>query len=83
MPAGDGPDYRGKREISGFFTDFLASLPAGALDRFTLRSLRVAGDVALITWAVGDDIPLGTDTFVVAGGKLVAQTFALSAAPAQ
>lgn len=29
--------YRGRGEIHGFFTDFLASLPPGALDRFTLR----------------------------------------------
>ncbi|HEY6747276.1 MAG TPA: nuclear transport factor 2 family protein [Mycobacteriales bacterium] len=73
--------YRGKEEISRFFTGFLAALPAGALDRFTLRSLRVDGNVACITWSVGTDIPLGTDTFVVAGGKLVSQTFAMYAGP--
>lgn len=39
----------------------------------------MAGNVAFITWDVGDDIPLGTDTFVVADGKLVSQTFALYA----
>lgn len=71
--------HRGKREIQGFFTAFLAALPPGALDRFTLTSLRVAGNVAYITWRVGDDIPLGTDTFVVENGKLVSQTFAMYA----
>lgn len=75
--------YRGKEEISGFFTGFLAALPAGALDRFALRSLRVDGNVAYITWSVGTDIPLGTDTFVVADGKLVSQTFAMYAVPAR
>jgi ketosteroid isomerase-like protein len=68
--------YRGKQEIGRFFEDFLASLPAGAIARFTLRSLRVDGDVAYITWRVDGDIPLGTDTFVVRSGKIVTQTFA-------
>ncbi|HST64016.1 MAG TPA: nuclear transport factor 2 family protein [Mycobacteriales bacterium] len=74
--------HRGKQEIAGFFTAFLAALPVGALDRFTLRSLRVDGKVAYITWSVGADIPLGTDTFVVEHGKLVWQTFAMYAPPA-
>lgn len=71
--------YRGRPEIRAFFTDFLAALPAGALDRFALTSLRVAGNVAYITWSVGTDIPLGTDTFVVEDGRLVSQTFAMYA----
>jgi ketosteroid isomerase-like protein len=74
--------YRGKQEIYGFFTDFIDSLPAGAIEHFTLRSLRVDGDIAYITWCVGSDIPLGTDTFVVDGGKIVSQTFAMYAAAA-
>jgi hypothetical protein len=72
--------HRGKREINGFFVAFLASLPPGAIDHFTLRSMQVERNVALITWSVGDDIPLGTDTFVVNHGKIVSQTFAMCAA---
>ena len=75
--------YRGKPEIHGFFRDFIASLPADAIDRFTLTSLRVARNVAYITWCVGDDIPLGTDTFVVNNGKIVSQTFAMYAVAAR
>ncbi len=75
--------YRGKQEIHGFFTDFIAALPASAIDRFTLTSLQVAGNVAYITWSVGDDIPLGTDTFVVNNGKIVSQTFAMYAVAAR
>jgi ketosteroid isomerase-like protein len=75
--------YRGKQEIHGFFTGFIDALPAGGIDNFTLRSLRVDGDVAYITWSVGGDIPLGTDTFVVNNGKIVSQTFAMYAVPAQ
>jgi hypothetical protein len=74
--------YRGQNEIQGFFTGFLAALPAGAIDRFTLRSLLVDRNIAYITWCVGSDIPLGTDTFVVDNGKIVAQTFAMYAAAA-
>jgi ketosteroid isomerase-like protein len=74
--------YRGKNEIRGFFTDFIAALPARAIDRFTLRSLLVDRNIAYITWCVGSDIPLGTDTFVVDNGKIVSQTFAMYAVPA-
>lgn len=75
--------YQGKQEIHGFFTDFIDALPVGGIDNFSLRSLRVDGDVAYITWNVGTDIPLGTDTFVVNNGKIVSQTFAMYAVPAQ
>ena len=74
---GEDRVYRGKGEIAQFFAGFLGSLPAGALQRFSLRSLRVDGDLAFITWDVGRDIPLGTDTFVVRGGRIVSQTFAM------
>ncbi len=72
--------YHGKQEIQGFFTDFIGALPAGAIDRFALRSMQVDGTIAYITWSVGDDIPLGTDTFVVDDGRIVAQSFAMHAA---
>jgi ketosteroid isomerase-like protein len=74
--------HHGKQEIHRFFENFVKSLPAGAIDRFSLRSLRVDGNVAYITWSVGRDIPLGTDTFVVENGKIVSQTFAMYAVPA-
>lgn len=78
----EGRTYHGRREISDFFEDFMASLPPQAIDRFSLRSLHVAGNVAYITWSAGDEIPLGTDTFVVCNGKIVSQTFAMYATTA-
>ncbi len=75
--------YRGKCEIQDFFEQFMAALPPQAIGRFALRSLRVAGEVAHITWSVGRELPLGTDTFVVRAGKIVSQTFAMYSAPAQ
>ena len=74
--------YRGPSEIGGFFSAFIAALPPHAIDRFALRALRVEGEVAFITWNVGHELPLGTDTFVVRGGRIVAQTFAMHAAQA-
>ena len=71
--------YEGKQEIGAFFTDFIASLPAGTIERFSLRSLRVDGNIAYITWSAGEGIPLGTDTFIVRDGKIVSQTFAMFA----
>jgi ketosteroid isomerase-like protein len=74
--------YQGKQEIGGFFIDFIGSLPPGAYDIFDLRSLRVDGNIVYITWSIGRDVPLGTDTFVVDNGKIVSQTFAMYAVPA-
>ncbi len=75
--------YQGKQEIRNFFVEFMASLPAGAIERFSLRALRVDGNMAYITWNIGDDVPLGTDTFLVQDGKIVSQTFAMYAVPAE
>jgi hypothetical protein len=72
--------YHGKHEIGEFFTSFIASLPPGAVERFALRTLRVDGELAYITWTAGREIPLGTDTFVVRNGKIVFQTFAMCTA---
>jgi hypothetical protein len=72
--------YQGKREIGEFFTGFVASLPPGAPRRFSLKILRVDGELAYITWTAGREIPLGTDTFVVRNGKIISQTFAMYSA---
>ncbi len=75
--------YHGRQEIHGFFVDFIDGLPAGAIGRFELRSLQVEGNIGYITWSVGSEILLGTDTFVVEDGKIVAQTFAMYMRPAR
>ncbi len=73
--------HRGRDEIGRFFADFLDALPPQGIERFGLRSLHVDGEVAYITWDVGGDIPLGTDTFVVCDGKIVYQSYAMYAVP--
>lgn len=72
--------FRGKTEIAEFFRALLGALPPDAAERFALRALHVDGDVAFITWSAGHGVPLGTDTFVVRGGKIVTQTVAIHAA---
>ena len=74
--------FRGKRAIGEFFTAFLAGLPAGAIERFELVDMQVHGEIGYITWRSGPDGPAGTDTFVVEGGRIVAQTVALFPPPA-
>ena len=73
--------YCGKASIRAFFEGFVAGLPPQAIEQFTLRSLRVEGEVAYITWSAGPELPLGTDTFVVREGRIVSQTFAMVAGP--
>ena len=51
-------------------------LPPGS--DFKLQKMLVDGEVAYIAWSAesaGFRMPLGTDTFVVRDGKIVAQTF--------
>ena len=71
--------YEGPTQIGDFFAGFIASLPTNGYERFALGSLRVDGEIAFITWSIGDDVPLGTDTFVVRDGRIVAQTVAMHA----
>lgn len=72
----------GKPAIGSFFEGFLAWLSPQAFSQFTLRSLRVEGEMAHITWSAGPEVPLGTDTFVVRRGRIVSQSFAMHALPA-
>lgn len=79
----EGRAYCGKSAIREFFDAFIAGLPPRAISQFALRSLRVQGDLAYITWSAGPELPLGTDTFVVRQGRIASQTFAMVAAPAK
>ena len=77
----DSRTYRGKTEIREFFEDFVAALPAQAVQQFSLHSLRCEDNVAHIIWSAGSELPLGTDTFVVHDGKISFQTCALYVPP--
>ncbi len=69
---------RGIDDLRQTFTMFVTEiLPAGS--PFELKKQEIEGDTAYIFWAANSakyDVPLGTDTFVVKGGKIIVQTFA-------
>lgn len=68
---------RGHAEIRATIEPFVKKvLPPGS--DFKLQKMLVDGEVAYIAWtaeSAGFRLPLGTDTFVVRDGKIVAQTF--------
>ena len=76
----DGP-LEGLEPIRGFFDGFLRSSPPELLAAMTVTRMDVVGDVAYIHWKAEPYIPLATDTFLVRDGKIMAQSFAVLAAP--
>lgn len=73
--------FRGIDELRGFFEEgFTGLFRPGTFD-FAMGRVEVIGDVAFISWSTtgeSADIPLGTDTFLIRGGKITLQTFAAS-----
>lgn len=75
---------RGVDALRTAFSGFFAGLFAPGTYEFALDSERVEGEVAHITWHATcstTEIPLGTDTFVIRDGKIVAQTFSAQMVP--
>ncbi|HZX25543.1 MAG TPA: nuclear transport factor 2 family protein [Telluria sp.] len=73
--------FRGKREIAGFFDDFISGLPPQAISQFRLAFRQVEQEVAYIGWHAGADLS-GTDTFLIQDGKIRSQTVYLHGGPA-
>jgi ketosteroid isomerase-like protein len=70
---------RGLDALRTTFDAFIAGLFAPGTYEFTMDQVDVCGEVAFIAWhatCADAEIRLGTDTFVVRDGKIVAQTFA-------
>ncbi len=44
---------------------------------FAVDRAAIHDELAYIIWNAGDEIPLGTDTFIVRNGKIKFQTFAV------
>ena len=71
--------FRGREALRPVFASFFSTLFAPGTYDLTMDYTEVVGDVAFISWQAkcGEaDVRLGTDTFVVRDGKIVAQTFA-------
>jgi uncharacterized protein (TIGR02246 family) len=75
---------RGREAIRAAYADFFSGLFKPGTYDLTLDAEHIEGDVVQIVWRAScatAEIPLGTDTFVVRDGKIVAQTFAAKIDP--
>lgn len=67
--------YRGVKEIRGFFDGFLQSVKPGFWEAFKINAQAVDRDVAYLVWEAPPFVRLATDTLVIRGGRIVVQTF--------
>lgn len=69
---------RGLDALRAFFKDSIENcLPPDARQEVTVK--RISGEMAYIVWNADSrfyHIPMGTDTFIIRGGKIVMQSFA-------
>jgi uncharacterized protein (TIGR02246 family) len=78
-----GQTLRGRDAIESFFKTLLAEF-AKPGSSFSMRQQSFDGDFAYILWSAETPdkaYELATDTFVVQGGKIVAQSFAAKITP--
>ena len=83
MISADGV-IKGRAAIHEAYSEFFADLFKPGTYDFTLDAAHVEGEVAQIVWRASfatAEIPLGTDTFVIRNGKVVAQAFAAKIDP--
>ena len=66
---------KGLTQIRAFFDGMIKNTPPAVMEAFTMIRQDVSGEIAYILWKAAPFVPLGTDTFVVRGGKIVAQTY--------
>ena len=66
---------KGLAGIRSFFETAIKTLTPEVMQAFTMVRQDVEGEVAYILWKAAPLIPLATDTFVIRGGKIMAQTF--------
>ena len=71
----NGP-VQGLSNLKIMFASFLANLPADVLQSIEVLRQDIYQDTAYILWRAGDQIPLGTDTFVIRNCKIAIQSFA-------
>ena len=70
----DPEAMHGLAAIRAMFTQHLEAIAPEVLSSFKVHRLTVDGEIAYLVWSLGKEIPFASDTFVVRGGKIVAQT---------
>lgn len=68
--------FKGLEGIRGFFTFALTIFTPEVLATMKLARQDIHDEYAYIFWSAGTTVPLGSDTFVIRGGKIVIQSFA-------
>lgn len=79
----EGP-LRGPRAMRPLFERLVTELMPPGKTEFDLKQMSIEGEIVYIAWSSSSefaDIPLGTDTFVIRNGKIVAQTFTAQILP--
>jgi ketosteroid isomerase-like protein len=76
----DGPIV-GLAGIRTFFERFIGDAPPALIAALAVVRQDIYGEVAYMIWKAEPFVALATDTFVVRGGKIVAQTFVVLAPP--
>lgn len=71
----DGP-VQGLEDLRSMFAEFLSALPAAVLQQLQVLRKDIHGETAYILWRAGEQIPLGTDTYVIRNGKIDVQSYA-------
>jgi uncharacterized protein (TIGR02246 family) len=75
---------KGREAIHAAYGALFAGLFKPGTYDFALDAAHIDGGVAYIAWRAScatAEVPIGTDTFVVRNGKIVAQTFAAKIDP--
>ena len=72
---------RGRAALRAFWLQAFFVFTPEVLSDLKFTQQEIEGDVAFILWSAGPAIPFGSDTFVVRGGKIIAQTGAVLIAP--
>jgi ketosteroid isomerase-like protein len=70
-----GKTFRGLAEIRAFFQASIAETPPELFAAMTVLHQDIQGEVAFAVWKAEPFIKLGTDTFVIHNGKILAQTY--------
>ena len=68
--------FTGLKAIRGYFENFIQKMPPGFLENFKMTRQDIRGEIAYLVWNSNPSIALGTDTFIIRGGKIIVQTFA-------
>ena len=69
-------EMRGLSGVRAFFEASIKNTPPEMLKAFQMVKQDIDGEIAYIVWKAEPFVALGTDTFVVRNGKIMAQTFA-------